>query len=371
MNANSKILIITSRADFGGGPEHIYKLTKQLIHDFDFYFAAPNDYPYYDKYCNLVTTKHIIEIPHRKFNLKTLLDLIQYVKIERIDIIHSHGKGAGIYSRMIRLFLKVKVIHTFHGIHVGNYNNLQKFFYLILERLLALVTDQFINVSLGENESVLKYKISSKNKFLVIENGVELPIGLVSESNFNQNPKIVLTFTRFDFAKNTELLIPILLRLKECNQIGNFRFLIFGSGPNKNHVKQLIEIKKLDDYVSLAGTTTETSRILHNSFCYISTSRWEGMPLGVLEAFAHGVPVIATNVVGNFNIIENNIDGILYNLNKPEEAAEELIRLSESKDLWLKFSKQARIKVENKFSVNRMALSTKQLYLEINNSLKH
>ena len=88
----NKILIISARADAGGGPVHISTLTKNLINDFNFYFAVPNDFPYFQKYSNLFGVDRIIEIPHRKFKIHTLLALIKFTNNYDIDIIHSHGQ---------------------------------------------------------------------------------------------------------------------------------------------------------------------------------------------------------------------------------------------------------------------------------------
>lgn len=361
------ILIITSRSDYGGGPEHIFKLVSNLKEQVGFYIAAPTDYPYYDKYSKLIGKENMLIIPHRKFRLFSLFKLIRFVKKKKIDIIHSHGKGAGIYSRLIRYFINVKVIHTFHGIHVDNYNSFQKSLYLLLERLFALRTDKFINVSQGENVLTKKYHIASSDKLIVIENGVEIPDIKVDDKNYEQNPKIIVSFSRFDHSKNSELLVPIALRLKELNQIDNFKILVYGEGPDQNKVKELIAINGLAEYIILKGTTTEPDKVLFSSFCYISTSRWEGMPLGVLEAYAHGLPVIATNVTGNFNIVENNTDGFLFDISRPYDAAELIIDLSKNKTLWKRLSGNSRLKAERNYSINRVVAETRELYYKIYN----
>ncbi len=361
------ILIISSRADFGGGPEHIFRLLKNLQDQFNFFVAAPNDFPYYARYSELAGKENVLVIPHRRFRLLSLFKLIRFVKKKKIDIIHSHGKGAGVYSRLIRWFINVKVIHTFHGIHIENYNSLQRGLYLMLERFFAKKTDRFINVSCGENDLTKNYHIAPADKLVIIENGVEIPDIKVSENNFEQNPKIVVSFSRFDYAKNSELLIPILLRLKELKQIDKFRILVYGEGPDQIKLKEMIALNNLEEYIFLKGITTETSKVLLNSFCYISTSRWEGMPLGVLEAYAHGLPVIATNVTGNFDVIEDKIDGLLFDINKPFNASKLLVELSNDKNQWTDFSIRAKEKAENKYSIERTAAETKGLYLKVLN----
>ncbi len=360
-----KILLITVRADFGGGPEHIYQLANNLINDFDFYIAAPQDFPYFDKYSKLVGKNNIIEIPHRKFSIKNLLALKSFVKENKIHLIHSQGKGAGIYSRLLRVITKVKVIHTFHGLHIGEYNSAQRFFYISIEKFLGLFTHTFINVSKSENELVADFRITNKSKLKVIENGVVIPKNKIDAKAFHQSPKTVISFTRFDYSKNTELIIPILVKLREKGKLIDFKFILFGSGPDAEKIKMLADKNKLSENLIFAGSVTETSKHLLNAFCYISTSRWEGMPLGVLEASACGLPVIATNVAGNKDVIDNQINGILYDINNPNEAAELLINLSVNNDMWNHISQNARTKAERFYSVHRMADDIKQLYFSV------
>jgi len=109
------ILIITSRADFGGGPEHIFQLINQLINGYNFFIACPKDFPYYERYSQLVGEDNIFEIPHRKINVFSILKLSSFIGKNKIDLIHSHGKGAGIYSRLL-FFLTGKPI-------VGHFSN--------------------------------------------------------------------------------------------------------------------------------------------------------------------------------------------------------------------------------------------------------
>ena len=365
LKRKTRILIISARADFGGGPEHIFKLVKYLLQDFDFYFAVPEDYPYYKRYYDLVGSERIVLIPHRKFRIGTLIVLIKFVRTMHLDIIHSHGKGAGIYSRLIRLCSSKKIIHTFHGWHIGSYTSLQKYLYISLENIFGFVTDRFINVSVSEKDLICKYKVANQDKMVVIENGVEIPETTASVSNFDLVPKKIIAFSRFDYSKNTELIVPILLSLKRLNSLQKFKFIILGSGPGQEKINYLIKQNELSDNIELFGTVTETNQILLNAFCYISTSRWEGMPLGVLEAFAHGLPVIATDVVGNKDAINHDEDGYLFDPDNPNEAAEYLIRLVSDRSLWLKMSRNARNKAEQKYSVTRMALETKFLYNDI------
>ncbi len=111
------ILHITSRSDYGGGPEHIRQLIKRLSPSFNFFVACPEDGQYHSAF---ETYARCVPIPERKFSLSRLYALYRFIGDNGIDIIHSHGKGAGAYSRPLGLMTGRPVVHTFHGFHYGH-----------------------------------------------------------------------------------------------------------------------------------------------------------------------------------------------------------------------------------------------------------
>jgi hypothetical protein len=80
--------MISVRADYGGGPEHIYSLISNLSNHIIPFIAVPEDRPYYQRFIKVVGMNRIIIIPHRVFKLKTLWQLKKFIIANRIDIIH-------------------------------------------------------------------------------------------------------------------------------------------------------------------------------------------------------------------------------------------------------------------------------------------
>lgn len=362
---NLNILIITVRADFGGGPEHIYSLIKELYKKTNFFIACPDDIPYKKRYAEILGENRLILIPHRKFKLSYLYKLKKFIKDNEIKIIHSHGKGAGIYSRLLSFISGSPCVHTFHGLHIGDYNRFQILIYFLIERFLSLFTEKFISVSEGEYNEVITNKITNSSKVSVIENGVAIPDLTISEKNFFSSPRILITFTRFNYQKNSSQLIYIFEELKNQEKTDFFKLILLGTGEEENEIRTMCKEHNLNNLFHFKGMVENRYDYLNNSFCYISTSRWEGMPLGILEAMSFGIPVIATDVVGNNNIVEHNKTGFLYNFNNPKEAADYLINLSEDFELWKSFSDSSRTKIKLDFSLNKMATETQKVYNSI------
>lgn len=366
MNASRiRILLITARADYGGGPEHLFRLLSGLQNEFDFFIACPFEEPYFNKYQKIVSKKKVLRIPHRKFTFKDLIRIRYFILKNNIQIIHSHGKGAGIYSRILAAITNVKCIHTFHGVHLNQYNAVSKAAYKLIERLLSRSTNAFVSVSQSEYESVLKNKFADKNKLHIIENGVVIPELPINENVFYTKPLLITSITRFDFAKNSSLVINILEHLAKTNSLDRFKFIFVGSGPEETSVKIKLKDEKFTAYVVFTGNLPNPEEILKKSFCYLSTSRWEGLPLGMLEAMAIGIPCIATDVPGNRDLVINQVNGFLFNLTEPQMAANFLTKLSDDVNLWRKFSGNARNLVVEKYSLKIMLNKTKNLYENI------
>ena len=169
MTIKKRILLISSSSKTGGGPSHIFLLRKILKKDIDFYLAMPkinlsiND---------LKPTKYI-EICERKISLFDLYKLIVFVKKNKIEIIHSHGKGAGILGRIIKVFLRKPHIYTFHGIHTRCLSKFGKFIYILYENFTGWIDDEKIFVSSSEKEQALKLKISFGKNFSIINNATK------------------------------------------------------------------------------------------------------------------------------------------------------------------------------------------------------
>lgn len=357
-----KILMITSRADFGGGPEHLYRLLS-LRDNFNIFIAAPNDKPYFLMYQELLGVGNMIVIPHRKFRIKKLFELVSFVNSNRISIIHSHGKGAGIYSRIVALFTKSKCIHTFHGLHLLNYGYLSRHVYILLEKMLSRFTDCFVTVSKSEKRKTLSLCLAPEEKIQVIKNGVTIPENFKStDEKFKSNK--ILYVSRFDYAKNSLLLVEIINEFKSHSKENRFEFHLVGDGPDKNVLENKIKEANLSNVI-FHGFQKDLSNFYSDAFCYISTSRWEGLPLSLLEAMSFSTPSVVTDVDGNNDLVSNGENGYLFKLDRPQDAAEYLMKMKQDKELYLRLSTNARKLILDNYSVTNMIKQTEDLYLSL------
>jgi glycosyltransferase involved in cell wall biosynthesis len=369
-----KIIFITVRSDIGGGPYHVNLLLKNLSDFFDFHIAAPLNKPYGIQWQEQFGMNRFFELPFRSFNLLTFFKLLSFIKNNSIGIIHSHGKGAGLYSRLAKIFLpQIKVIHTFHGIHIQEYKLISRNLYILLERLLNLLTDVFINVSFGEQNVCMQHKFFNKKKSRVIYNAIS-SIDCPIESKIEIRRKLelplekfcIISVLRFSYQKNLPLLIDIADRL---NQNERFLFLIIGDGEQRKDVEQLILGKKITN-IKLLGFRNNIVEYLSASDIYLSTSLWEGLAFSLIEATACGLPIIASDVTGNNELVTDGKNGYLFEINKPDIASKQILFLESSPNLQKIMGENSLEIFKDNFQLSTMIEKMKDIYTNSNTLYK-
>ena len=357
-----RVLLISVRADPGGGPKHIDDLLRYLPAGIEPYVACPSEKPYWELYAGWIGTDRLQAIPHRSFSWSALYKLVRFVRTHRIELIHSHGKGAGVYGRLLALLTRRRCVHTYHGIHIGTYGCIQRRAYVAMERILAHATDRFVAVSASEAERLLQLGLCPAAKLVTVVNGVALPEMLPQAGEKIRHPFKVLSSSWFNRQKNSEMLLPILQALQEMGQAGQWRFVVMGDGEGRSCLERKLHEQVPGIDIEFAGLVDDPSAMMRGADCFLSTSRWEGLPYAILEAMAHGLPVVATDVTGNRDLVVHEQTGLLFALDRPEQAAAALLRLAENRPLASSMGGRGRLRVQTEFGLERMVLHLCTLY---------
>ena len=272
---------------------------------------------------------------------------------------HSHGKGAGLYSRLLGLITKTNVVHTFHGIHIKNYDYLKKQSYFLYERIFSLFSNKIIMVSQSEFIDAKKLKLFPEYKGIVIDNGVEVPN--YRTRKFEENTLSILNINRFNMQKNPELLYEI--ASKAFKEFPSFSIIFNVIGDSKDLESYQNESKKkiYGNCLNILGPTEDPRKYMQDADIFLSTSRWEGMPLANLEAMSEGLPILASYVTGNKDIMTNNKEGLFFHDNDASDALEKM-KIMFNHNKRNEFSKNAYLKVKKEFSVSSMVDKTINLY---------
>lgn len=306
-----------------------------------------------------------------RLDLAFVLKLTKFIKDEVFDIVHTHLIDADIYGYLAAKLANVPVIiSTKH-----NTDDFRK------KRSPALFLDSFVANHLSKNIAVsyavrnflVKYQDIKTEKIEVIHNGIEIKkFSCDTEKkqakidlNLKANDYIIGTVARFDEQKGHKYLIEAIPEvLKEVN---NVHFIFVGDGPLEQAMQKKAESLKIKDYVTFLGLRDDIPKILNALDIFVLPSLWEGLGISLLEAQAVGIPIIATDVDGIKEAVQNGKTGVLIPPANAETMAIAIIDLLQNKNKLVSFGLNARIFAEQNFSIELMAKNIELLY---NNLLK-
>jgi len=228
--------------------------------------------------------------------LKSFNKIVQYVKKEKITIIHAHLFHGLLAAYYAKLFCpKVKIVFSPHSISLGS---------KLRERFTHL-TKNLRNIDLILHQNNLRNFI--KKDYRIIPNGVAMPNEFKRTPNFDKF--IFLAIGNLRAEKNHLLLLSAAKKLLEAN-FSNFEIQIAGEGKMRQQLENEISQLQIQKYVKLLGKQLNVLPLYENANAFVLPSKWEGMPLSVLEAASYQLPVITTPV-GSLTEIINQQNGYL------------------------------------------------------------
>jgi glycosyltransferase involved in cell wall biosynthesis len=338
-------------------------LAKHLPPDIERWIACPDEEPYASAWRSSPAVRDVLSIPRRRFSLGTLFELARVCRQWDIEIVHSHGKGAGVYSRLLKLLRpRLKVIHTVHGVHIGQYGPVVRIIYLMTERLLRRLTTAFVHVSNGEQARCLKLGISAASRSHVVYNG--LPPVQTSEKRqppelANVSSPIILTLARFEHQKNMPLALEIAALAQRDHP--EWSFVWAGDGPERAGLERQAQERGLTN-IRFLGFTHRATDLIRDADVVLSTSLWEGLPYALIEACALGVPIVASDVVGNDEVVIPNRNGFLYPLEDPGMAVTMIREILADPGLRARLSQDAAEVYRESFTLDKSVSRIASLY---------
>jgi glycosyltransferase involved in cell wall biosynthesis len=352
---------LSSRADHGGGPAHVLQLTSGLLRRFRCLIACPREAPYWRTYADLLGHDNLLEIPHRRWSVQSVAQIASFARRHGVSLLHSHGKGAGSLARAAAMLSGLPCVHTFHGVHLERLGALGRRLYAAYETASSWRSAAIVAVSPGEAGMIAALGIST-SKIHMIPNGIDPgpdPMPPPADGTFR-----VGVVTRFDPAKNSRLLIPIGTAWRKLNPARDWRFEIFGDGPARLQVQDAANAARLADRFAFHGFVPSARSRIADCHCLLSTSIREGLPLNLIEAAMAGRPIVASNVIGNTDVLRS-VGGMAFPLDDPTLAATCLESLASDPIRTASLGREARMRASTAFSSSAMVSAMAELYAQV------
>lgn len=313
-----------------------------------------------------------LPIPRSVSKVKQIFDSYKLTKklVEKnkYQIVHCHSPIGGVICRLAcRKARKygTKVIYTAHGFHF--YKGASKKAWMIfypVEKFCSKYTDILITINKEDYNRAKKFK-AQKIEYVP---GIGIHTKELQETEVDKAAKrqelglteedfVIMSTGQLSIRKNHEVIIRALAKINEQN----VKYLIVGFGELENYLKNLAKELNIEDRIVFAGYRNDVKEILHAVDAFAFPSLQEGLPVSLMEAMAVGLPIVCSNIRGNVDLIENNINGFLYRNDDIEGFAEGINKLvNNSSDM----SRNNLMKIR-KFDIAFVGESMKKIYINI------
>ena len=378
--ARIKILYIITLSELGGAQKVVYHIAAGLDpREFDITVACAPGGEMVNWLRNLHQDIKIVEIPELTRDISPFDDLKAFLKLYRLmkknsyHIVHCHSSKAGILGRLAAWKAGVpRIIFTVHGWGINEYQSwMVRFLYTWAERFAGALSTQVVCVSEADLLKARSLKLVSGDKLSVIYNGLPVPKtrdGLLRrELGIGKEDTIIGTVARLAPQKDPLFLLEVAaLMINHDHKItgeGRLCFVLIGDGPLRFECESFIAENDLKGRVFLLGTREEAPELVQDFDIFVLFSRWEGLPLTIIEAMMAGRPVVANAVGGVGELVVHQDTGLLINKLDVNEEEKTLLNLISDPEKRHSMGRSGRQRALNLFNIDKMVEKYRELYL--------
>jgi sugar transferase (PEP-CTERM/EpsH1 system associated) len=310
-------------------------------------------------------------------DLRAPLRLAAVLRSRAIRIVHSHNWGALVESVVgARLAGVRSVVHTQHGLDYG-FGERPPAIRVAIRRLARRIASRAVGRIAVVSEEVRRAVVAEwgvpDDRVHLIHNGIDVPPARSIDAGERLRLRASLGLRAEDFVfgsagyfrpvKDFPTLIESLARLLPV--VPSARLVLFGAGPCQADVDRAVDRWGLQQVVRLPGWRPDLAAVLPALDAFVLSSLSEGLSIALLEAMGAGLPVVATNVGGNPEIVDQGRTGWLVPPRAPGEMAGALAALAASRGRREEMGRAGRSRLERCFSLGRMTGDYEALYARV------
>ena len=370
-----KILYLITTCETGGAQEYLYSFLKELKEsgDYELSLACNPQGQYYDKFNEIFDSIYKIKELKRKFalfsDLAATIKLYKIIKNNRFDLIHIQTSKASFLGTIAAKFAKNKnIVYSAHGFNSAHatMNLLSNKFYLYLKKIIINNSVFIAAASKTVKDFIANNTKTDREKIEVIYTGVNFDKFSYARRNSEKNDEnqiIIGSCGRLIDIKGHEFLIRSAKLVIE--QYHDVNFVIYGEGPLKKYLDDLIVELKIEKKFIIKDFTKNISEEMINFDIYVQPSMVDSFPLAPCEAMAMGIPVITTKVGGFPEMVTHAVNGYLVNFNDYNDLREKLLYLINNPDKRKEFGINAHEYAVKNFNWSDVAKKYDEIYTNI------
>jgi glycosyltransferase involved in cell wall biosynthesis len=294
--------------------------------------------------------------------------LYTLLRRESIGVLHSHMPRASVPGTIVAKLARTPVVVSHEHTWSFKGRPVRRF----LDRnIVARGSDVVLAVSERDREQMIDVERMRADRIRVLPNGIPTPnlTGAPVRASLGVPPEVGLigAVGRLYAQKGYDDLISAIGVLKR-SYAQPFRCLVFGHGPEQDRLQRLIDERGLGEEIQLAGRREDIADLIPALDIAVMPSKYEGMPLAILEYMAGGAPIVATAVGGVPELIDDGVHGLLVRPEDPEDLAAALQRLLEDRELAARLGAAAKQRQRANFDLDVVVRRLEDLYLELYSS---
>ena len=304
-------------------------------------------------------------------DLRAFCTIARTIFATRPDVVHTHTTKAGVLGRLAALLYNATrrrsqrclVVHTYHGtVFRGYFGRVGSWFVRFVERVLGAGTDRIIVLAEQQRREIVEgVRVVPPRKVTIVPLGLDLePLlrmdattpTLHGELRLSDNA-IVLGFVgRLVDIKDPETLLRAFERVRA--RLPDAVLLLAGDGPLRPALETLAASLKISSAVRFLGWRHDLPAFYATLDVVVLSSRNEGTPVAVIEAMAAGRAVVATDVGGVGDLIDQRTTGVLVPAGRPDALAAAVAEIAADTEVRRRLGSAARLAVAARFSASRL-----------------
>ncbi|MDH5932342.1 glycosyltransferase family 4 protein, partial [Vibrio splendidus] len=315
--------------------------------------------PYFDLNSGILVESMKMENKSSNFSdMEKIIELRRFLKDKKIDIIIDVDVILSLYSIPATFFLKTKVVsweHFHYKISPGGFFQRNK---RILARKLAVYfSSRIVTLTNKDKNQYIAKNINCKNVVTILN-----PLTIHHKAKTSLEDNVVLAVGRLCYQKRIDYLIKAWAMIN--NVPPRWKLIIVGSGDELRNLELLVDQLGISNSVEFYAETKNVDDFFKSASIYAMSSRFEGLPLVLIEAKSFGLPIVSFDLnCGPSDIVKHDIDGVLVEDGNIEELAFELDSLMKDKARIKNYSEMAI--ADDRFGINQVVKNWKTLLDEV------